>query len=77
MTAKRKLFQSTLFAYTEEIYMNKERIDDVSKDITTMAFIKSALGYGMTSAIDLERNIVAQKPELVSVNNFKKVIVHL
>lgn len=76
-TAKRKLFQSTLFAYTEEIYMNEEMVNVISKDGVTMSFIGSALEHGTTSSFELEQGIVAEEPKLVSTKNFRKAILHI
>ena len=77
ITAKRKLFQSTLMAYTEEIYTNQETINQIIQDKTTMSFILSALESGKTSASDLERGYIVKKPELVSTKGFRKVVFHI
>ncbi len=72
-TSKRKIFQSTLFMYTEEVYTNEETIEKLQKDDLTIEYIKSAIENGTTTKSLLSKNILIDKPKLVAPNNFRKV----
>lgn len=73
INAKRKLFQSTLFMYTEEIYTNKKGIEAIKQDDITYNYIKSCIETSTTTEELLQKNILLEKPYLISPNNFRKV----
>lgn len=72
VSSKRKLFQSTLFMYSEEVYTNEETIIDIQKDNITMDYILSATENCITSKSSLLNKSITNKPSLTAPNNFRK-----
>ena len=72
LVSKRKLFQSTLFMYTEEVYTNEEMINEIKNDHYTLSFVKSAMENAVTTNRLKELNKFLVKPPLVAPNGFRK-----
>ena len=70
--SKRKLFQSTLFLHSEEVYTNEAMIEELMKDEITSSFIHSGVENGWTTESNLKKNKLLIKPNLIAPNNFRK-----
>ena len=73
-TAQRKLFQATLFAFTEEVYASQEVVDEIANDPVSTGFINAAL---KSAHISPSREDKAYDDLLTSTRNFRKAKLHI
>lgn len=74
---KRKLFQSTLFLYSEEIFTNEMSIKELIKDKISLNFIEMGIEGGWTTESKIKNNELITKPNLIAPNHFRKATFHL
>ena len=72
MTSKRKMFQSVLFMYTEEVYTNESKIKEIINDEQIMSYIKCVTENATIFNPTIKANVVLHKPDLVAPNNYRK-----
>lgn len=72
INSKRKMFQSVLFMYTEEVYTNEAKIKEIINDKLLMNYVKCIAENATILNPLIEKNIVLRKPSLVAPHNFRK-----
>lgn len=71
-SSKRKLFQSTLFMYSEEVYTNEKMILEIRKDNISMEYIMAAAENCITIMTPLSKRTIIDKPLLIAPNKYRK-----
>ena len=68
LTARRKLFQSTLFLYSDEVYTNKEKIDELVQDQISLNYISKKKKKKIFGSVEP----MLLKPKLMAPYKFRK-----